>query len=248
MKAWLLTALAAVPCYSLVPPSVPWWHRATVALAIASQLLPLFSLLEQPRPVPQARRWVAIWGAIYLLSDVLQPIIARASGNNQWFIQWANPVEDAALLMAFSAWQLRPVLRLTFRLAIPLLALVTIAIAWRVDEIGTFKAVSSPFRLLLLSSAVAWTLVSRSAVAVDRIWRQDWFWVSLGVVLHFSASVLVDPISSRLYPTRPDLVFTIYFLKASVDVLAFALIYVGMRCPTHATSSTSMSVDFSRSG
>jgi hypothetical protein len=143
--------------------------------------------------------------------------------------------------MAYSYWQIRPVMRLSFRIAIPLLAVVTLAIAIGFGEVNTFKAASSPFRLLLLATGVAYTLVVRTAQENDRIWARDWLWTSLGVILYYTAYVVVDPVSMALYSDHPGLARQVYVVKAGVDVLAYLMVWKGMRCPVEAPSSRSTS-------
>ncbi|MBC7894506.1 MAG: hypothetical protein H7066_03780, partial [Cytophagaceae bacterium] len=207
-------ALAQLP---LLPPVAPTYQLAIISLAVATQLMPTFAVLSLERPVPPARFWIAIWGLAFFLSDTSQLFISSvARQENLWFYLIANPLEDAALLMAFSYWQIRPVMRLTFRVAIPLLAFVTLAIALAFGEVNTFKTASSPFRLLLITTAVAYTFVVRLARENDRIGARDWLWTSLGVILYYSAYVVVDPVSAALLPQRPDLARLVYVVKGAV--------------------------------
>lgn len=218
------------------------FQLALVAAAVATQLLPALAVAQLPRPLPPARFWVAIWALVFFASDLIQfAITVLGRQENLWFFLVANPIEDAAIIMAYSYWQLRPVMRTTFRIAIPLLAIVTLAIALSFGEVNTFKAASSPFRLLLLVTAVAYTLVVRTSVEDERIWTRDWLWTSLGVILYYAAYVVVDPVSQALLPEHGDLARQVYVVKAGVDVLAYLLVWKGMRCPVEASlGSTSV--------
>ncbi|MGQ0650352.1 MAG: hypothetical protein ACT4P7_22655 [Gemmatimonadaceae bacterium] len=225
------------------------WQVAVLAAAITTQLLPALAVAELPRPVPGARKWIAVWALLFFASDLLQyAISAFGDQDNLWFFIIANPIEDAALLMAFSFWQVRPVMRLSFRIAIPLLAIVTLAIAIKFGEINTFKAASSPFRLLLLTTGVAYTLVVRTSQENERIWDRDWLWASLGVILYYAAYVVVDPVSRTLYPEHAELARLVYVVKAAVDVVAYLMVWKGMRCPVETTSSGSTLEPSWRSG
>ena len=232
---WLLVVALAVAQVPLLPPWLPTYQLAIISLAIATQLLPMLAVLGLPRPVPRARFWIAIWGFAFFISDSSQYYIAvLRQQENLWFYLIANPIEDAALLMAFSYWQIRPVMRLTFRVAIPLLAIVTLAIALAFDEVNTFKTASSPFRLLLITTAVAYTFVVRLANEQERIGARDWLWTSMGVILYYAAYVVVDPVSAALIPQRPDLARLVYVVKAAVDTVAYVMVWKGMRCPVEA--------------
>ena len=237
-RGWVLVGLVWAGLVALFSGRVATWQIAVISAAIAAQLLPALAVASLPRPVPPARRWIAIWAGIFFVSDISQFVIARLSGSNLWFFLIANPVEDAALLMAYSYWQVRPVMRLGFRIAIPLLALVTLAIAIGLGEVNSFKAVSSPFRLLLLTSAVAYTLVVRTAQEEGRIGMRDWLWTSLGVILYLAAYVVVDPVTRALYPRSEELSRLVYVVKAAVDVGAYLMVWKGMRCPVEETASS----------
>ena len=231
-----MVAAVWVVLTALMPRVAPLHYLALLALAVATQLLPTLAVYDLPRPVPRARYWIAVWSLIFFASDVLQRGISEWMGSNLWFYSVANPFEDAALLMAYSYWQVRPVMRLAFRTAIPLLAIVTLAIAIYYGEVNTFKAISSPFRLLLLTTASAFTLIVRTAGEQDRIWDRDWLWTSLGVILYYAAYVVVDPVSRALGSENLELLKLVYVVKAAVDVVAYLMVWKGMRCPVEPLS------------
>ncbi|MCC6317026.1 MAG: hypothetical protein IT361_04970 [Gemmatimonadaceae bacterium] len=222
------------------PRVIPTWQLAIIGMAVATQLLPSLAVLALPRPVPRARYWIGWWGLAFFVSDLSQVAISSfARVDNLWFFLIANPIEDATLLMAFSYWQLRPVMRLSFRVAIPLLALVTLAIAIAFGELTTFKTASSPFRLLLITTAVTYTLVVRTSREQQRIWERDWLWTSLGVTLYYAAYVVVDPVSAALLPDQPELARLVYVVKGAVDIVAFVMVWYGMRRPLPAAEPQS---------
>jgi hypothetical protein len=239
---WALITVTTVGTFSRV---VAPWQAAVVAAAVATQLLPALAVAHLPRPVPPARFWVAVWALVFFASDLMQLAISvLGRESNLWFFLIANPIEDGAILMAYSYWQVRPVMRSTFRVAIPLLAVATIAIAFSFGEVNTFKVASSPFRLLLIASAVSYTLVARTAVENERIWTRDWLWTSLGVILYYAAYVVVDPVSKALYPEHADLARQVYVIKAAVDVLAYLLVWKGMRCPVETSSESTSALSW----
>lgn len=247
--AWVVTGLVWLGFQAWMNQAVEslvWWQAAVISAAVATQLLPTLAVVGLPDPRPLARKWMGVWGFAFFISDVLQLFIAEHFGNNLWFLAIANPIEDAALLWALAYWQTRPVMRLTFRLGIPGLAISTIAIAAYFGEVAGFKAVSSPFRLLIITAAIAYTIVHRSLREPERIRQQDWFWACLGVLLYYAAYVVVDPVTAMLMPARMDLARLVYVVKAGVDTVAFILVWKGMECPVETTSSTSMSEPSSR--
>jgi hypothetical protein len=232
---WLLVAVITVAQLPLLPRLLPTYQLAIISLATAAQLLPILAIANLPRPVPRARFWIGWWAAAFFISDASQLFISSvARQENLWFFLFANPLEDAALLMAYSYWQLRPLMRISFRVAIPLLAVVTLAIALAFGETHTFKSASAPFRLLLITTAVAYTLVVRTAREDSRIWERDWLWTSLGVILYYAAFVVVDPVSAALLPERADLARLVFVVKGAVDTVAITMVWIGMRCPVEA--------------
>lgn len=211
----------------------------TISAATAAQLLPVVAVWQLSPPRPPARLWIGVWAAVFFASDVAQILVSNFAGQNLRLFTYVNPIEDAALLMAYSYWQVRPVIRLSFRIGIPLLAIATLGITLAVGQHTTFKSASSPFRLLILTTAVAYTLVSLASREGARIWDRDWMWTSLGVILYTAAFVVVDPVSAMLTVSHPELLLMVYVVKAVVDTVALLMVGKGMRCPLETTSSPS---------
>lgn len=236
-----LTALAvSATLLGLHAPTPPGWLRFWITTAIVTQLLPAQEVWVRGDGASSARRWMAIWSLVYFLSDLIQPFVARIAGSNLVFITIAQPLQDALLLWALSHWQKRPVMRLSFRIAIPFHVTATLGLAVLVGEVDSFKTFISTFRSLVILAAAAWTVVSGFAVEKERIWMRDWLWASLGVALYYGVYVVVEPASRALIAAGElDRVMTLFTYKAVFDVLAFLLIWRGMQCPTTPTSSAS---------
>lgn len=222
------------------------WQIAAISGAVALQLPPFLAVRGGGADVSPARQWIGWWALAFFLADLAQVLISDWVGSNLVFILFAGPIEDGCILWAYSYWQLRPVLRLSFRVTIPLLAIASIGIAIYAGEVGDFQAVSGPFRLLIITAAIAFTLVSRAVNETGRIWQRDWMWVSLGAVLYYAAYVVVNPISKALMDQSVELAQLVYVVKAVVDMAAFLMIWKGVRCPVE-TSSQSTSPPFLRS-
>lgn len=216
----------------------PVYQTAPVAAAMAAQLLPVLAVMALARPVPRARFWIAIWSLVFFVSDVIQFLVARFLGENLWYFSFSHPIEDALLLWAYSHWQTRPEMRLTFRLAIPLLVVVSSLIAITAGEFNTFKSFSSPFRSLILMSAIVYTLISRWMQEKEPVADRDWLWTSVGVMLYFGAYVLVEPVANSLIPEHMGLARFVYVVKGCVDLVAYILIWKGMRCPVPTSSGS----------
>lgn len=207
--------------------------------ATLAQLLPPLAVLPHWRTTTTVRRWVAVWCAVFFLADLLQIAFAAALGSNLWLITLLQPVEDVILLWALSHWQVRPVMRIALRAAIPLVIATYVGIGIAAGEVATFKNLSGPFRALLLMSFAAYTLVSNIAEAPEQVAKKDWLWTTLGVLLYFGLLVATDPIVSAMSPGQLDAMRRVYAVRAAGDVLAFILIWRGMRCPLPTSSSGS---------
>lgn len=210
-----------------------------VAATLAQLLPPLAVMPGWARATP-ARRWIAAWCLLFFVSDIAQFLIGQAVGNNQWFFIFVEPIEDAFLLWALSHWQVKPVARLAFRAAIPLIIATWVTIAFVTGEHATFKTFSGPFRALLMMGATVFTLISNVSSAPERAWNRDWLWTAMGVLLYFGLLVATEPIVAAMGPDQISDMLRVYTVRSIGDVLAFILIWRGMRCPLPSSSSGSI--------
>lgn len=207
------------------------FYYAFPAAATLAQLLPLFAVVPRWRQAPEVRRWVAAWCLVFFLSDVLQLAVSRLRYTNLWLFMFINPIEDGLILWILSYWQVTPVARLAMRMAIPLVIVTYLVIAIATGEHRTYQAFAGPFRALVVLSATLFTLISRIAARPEGAPNRDWFWVTLGVALYYGLHVATEPIVSALGTTDRMVMIRIFSVKAIFDVVAFILIWRGMRCP-----------------
>lgn len=218
---------------------MPPWIFAFPAAATLAQLLPPLAVIPRWRAATPARRWIAIWCIAFFVADLAQIAIAMTRGSNLWFIALMQPLEDAVLFWALSYWQVRPVARIALRVAIPLVIATYVGIAIAAGEWGSFQTFSGPFRALLAMSFTAYTLVSNIAAAPERVGSKDWLWTTLGVLLYFGLLVATDPIYSAMGSHDVGALRRVFAVRSVGDVLAFILIWRGMRCPLPTSSSGS---------
>lgn len=212
---------------------------AVLVVATIAQLLPLIPVLRLGARAPLPRKWMAAWSVTYFVVDLIQIAISRTGKENLWFITISQPLEDALLLWALSYWQTRPVFRIAFRVAVPLVVVIYLAIGFAAGELDSFKTFSGPFRGLVLLSASLFTLLSRVSVEPEGVWKKDWLWTTMGTTLYYGLHVATDPIVAALYERSVELAQLVYAVKSIGDVIAFALVWQGMRCPLQSTSSGS---------
>ncbi|MBK6485268.1 MAG: hypothetical protein IPF98_00035 [Gemmatimonadetes bacterium] len=207
--------------------------------ATFAQLLPSVVVFARWRRTTVARQWIALWCVAFFLSDALQLILSMAFGTNLWVFIYISPVEDALLLWALSHWQTRPVTRMALRIAIPLVIASYVVIAIIAGELESYKTFSGPFRALMIMTWTAFTVVTNIATAPERVWARDWLWTCLGVLLYFGMFVVTEPIIAAMPRDQVENMFRVYNVRAIGDVVAFILIWRGMRCPLPSNSSGS---------
>ena len=207
---------------------------AVLHVASMSQALPVGAVLARRgrlRPAPVV--WVAAWCVVLLLSDAGLLLIARWEGNNLWVRYIALPAESTLALWTLSYWQVHDLLRLAYRLAIPLLLVATALTLAFSDSSRHFDEFMAPLHALVLLTAALHTLVHRAIRTEGSITRESWFWVSLGMSLYFGSAVALQPFNSALLATHMDWVRAAYLTHAWVEIVAFALITVGVLCPPY---------------
>ncbi|MEO7963176.1 MAG: hypothetical protein ABIT38_04615, partial [Gemmatimonadaceae bacterium] len=150
-------------------------------VAMLAQLLPVVAVAPQWKKVEPVRRWIAVWGMVFFLSDILQLAASGLHTNNLWIYIFTNPVEDGIVLFALSFWQARPVARIAYRVAIPLFIFTYLSIAFGVGDPANFQAVAGPFRAFVVLSATLFTLISRVAQSPEDVGSRDWFWATVGI-------------------------------------------------------------------
>ncbi len=209
--------------------------------AIFAQLLPVLPVAPAWNRVPVVRRWVALWSVAYFLSDIAQYVAVRLQGNNLWLLTYVNPIEDAVVLWALSYWQVKPVSRITFRVGIPIFVLAYLGLVIAVGELTTFQTIAGTFRSAVLLVAALFTFLSNLAKDTEGAFNQDWSWASLGLAMYFGVLVSTSPVASLVGADNIAVLRAVFTVKAMLDIVAFALIWQGMRCPLPNSFSGSTS-------
>lgn len=217
------------------------WSYAIVWGATFAQLLPALPVVRSWDRVPIVRRWVAIWCVTYFLTDIVQFVAMKVQGNNLWLMTYLNPVEDAAVLWALSYWQTKPVARIAFRVGIPMVVIAYVILAIAAGELRTFQTISGTFRALVLLVAALFTFLSNLSQHTENATLQDWSWASLGIAIYFGLQISRDAIANLLGAGDLAVLRAVFAVKAFLDIIAFIIIWQGMRCPLPNGSSGSTS-------
>jgi hypothetical protein len=140
-------------------------------------------------------------------------------------------VQFAVAFWALSLWQTEPKPRQVMRQAIVILIPVTLVVALLWEGPESFGDKTGPVLQLALLAASVYTLVSRSVASSDRLSREDWFWITLGLSLYFALGVALGPVAMALLQGDTEFLKQVLLFKARADILAFVLMTIGMLCP-----------------
>jgi len=199
-------------------------HAATL-----SQALPVCAAaLRRGRRLSTPARLIVVWCLLLLLDDAISLTIAHVRGRNLWYQYPTFPLESCIALWAFSLWQSNELLRIVYRIVIPVLLLVTAAALLMPGRAAAFDDVVVPLYSLVLLIAAVQTLLYRTFTSEQLVTREDWFWIGLGMSLTYGTAVAIRPFAQAFITSRPDWVADAYIAKAWTDILAFLLITRGI--------------------
>lgn len=205
--------------------------RAIVIVGTACEATPLAVLVVRRRRPRGARAWVAAWVAYGLAIDLVASSFAIRGVPNLWIVYFLMPVSVGLALWALSLWHTNEVWRLTFRIAIVPLLLAWGILTLAVEDTSTFSKAAEPMVKLVTLAAAAFTLLSGSLSRRGDLLRQDWFWISAGMVLYFGCGATLGPVSALLNAHAPQLLMDVYTVWTLMGSAAFLLIAKGMACP-----------------
>lgn len=211
-------------------------RTASIFLAYAivgtvCEATPLVVLAAQRCRPRGARAWTALWVAYLLAINIVGSWLASRGIHNLWLSYVLMPVSVGLALWALSYWQSAEVWRLTFRIGIVPLLLAWGVLTLAVESTSSFSRAAEPMAKLVTLGAAAFTLLSGSLAHRGDLLRQDWFWISAGMVLYFGSGATLGPVSALLVGRAPQMLTFVYGVWALIFGLAFLLIARGMACP-----------------
>ncbi len=196
------------------------------------QLVPVALVLRLGRRASRARRWIAATFAVMFVQDCALFVLAHQGRNNLWILYLGNPVQTGLVLLAYAAWERGKQWRRALRLAVPLYVLVSAALALGLERTAEFSRYIGPLQGIVIAGVASLAMVRHAQRGDVPPWRTDVFWVSVGLITYYGTSVLLEPISALLVVQQPDLVRLAYSIHAAVSIVAFALVTVGLLCPS----------------
>ena len=209
-------------------------------VAVWVQLVPLTAAFARPALLTGPRRGVAIWLVLLFLTDGISYAWSHwwGLGNNHVVSFVLVPVQGVAILWAIAGWQVRPLLRQTVRLCIPLLILW-----WGVDiafleDISSFSVIGSPVYNILVLGAVLLAILTRARAAEESLLRQDWFWMLSGLMIFFATNAIVTIVQGAAIQSGDlELAVRAGSLKAAIDIISYLLLTGGFLWAHRRTSS-----------
>jgi hypothetical protein len=201
-------------------------------IAWASTVLPVLAGLWGGWRSSASRTAVWIWALVLVLANVLGLLLAMRGVNNHWLGYLSTPLNGVAVIVALIGWQVREAGQLVLRILLPLYLLAWTVIVFAVEDMTTFSLVAGPFSAFLLLSTVSATFVTRSMHSLDPLTRQDWFWISIGLLIFYGIETGYPPVALLLGRSRPDLLLAAIQARAAVVIAAMLTVSWGLLCPT----------------
>jgi hypothetical protein len=208
-----------------------------IHLSVWCEAAPLVAVVVARRPVRGARAWVVGWSVLLLVENLILYQLAARRIHNLWVPYIFTPATTAALLWALSLWQIRDIARLTMRLSIVPFLVTWAVVALAFDSTSSFSRAAQPLAYVVGLFAAAYTLVALSRAVTSDLLRQDWFWVSAGLVLYLGTFSMIGPLSSLLAGTDVLVMVRAYEFEATLSIVAFLAIARGVSLPAEAVEN-----------
>ncbi|MBL8996593.1 MAG: hypothetical protein KJZ74_01490 [Gemmatimonadales bacterium] len=204
------------------------------------EFLPLVAALTRPRALRGARAGVALWLVLLVVTNVAGLAWSQylRLGNNHFISFAMTPLQGLAVLWAIAEWQVRPVLRMTVRLCIPLIALWWLVDIAFLEDITSFSTIGSPVYYLIALAAAMLALVTGAREEEESLLRQDWFWILSGLAIYFASNATVTIVQGAAI-AGGDLALAVRAgtLKAVLDIISLLLMTGGFLWAPRLTSS-----------
>jgi hypothetical protein len=202
-----------------------------IHVSVLCEAAPLVAVVAARRPVRGARAWILGWSLLLFGESLILFLLAARGIHNLWVPYLFTPVTTAILLWGLSLWQIRDVARLTMRLSIVPFLVTWAVVALAFDSTSSFSRAAQPLAYLVGLIAAAYTLVALSRAVTSDLLRQDWLWVSAGLVLYLGTFSMIGPLSSLLVGTDVLLMVRAYDFEAILSIVAFLAIARGLMLP-----------------
>jgi len=201
-------------------------------LAWASAALPVLAGLWGGWRKSSSRTATWIWALLLVVVNALALLLAAQGRNNHWLDYLSTPLFGVAVIAGMIGWQLRNLWRVALQALLPLYLAGWMLIVFTVEDINTFSLVAGPFSAFLLLVAISATFVARSIHSLEPLTRQDWFWISLGMLIFYGVEAGYPPVALLLGRSRPDLLNAAAQVRSVSMIAAMITVSWGLLCPT----------------
>ena len=123
------------------------------------------------------------------LVDVFGLYLAFNRINNIWLFHLFTPLEYGFLVMVFSYWQKKSLLRLVLRLSIPLFALICLVNKLFLENLVTFDSFTASLEGSALIMISVYTLFNLYRGNSGPISKDPRFWITVAVLIYFAGSL-----------------------------------------------------------
>ena len=160
-----------------------------VIISATSWAIPfLAGVLAFKRLGPETRILVSYFALLGLV-DVFGVYLALNKINNIWLFHLFTPLEYGFLVMVFSYWQRRSLLRLLLRVSIPLFVLICIVSKLFVEDLVSFDSFTSSLESWALILISIYTLLALHRDKSSPILGMPRFWIAAAVLIYFSGNI-----------------------------------------------------------
>jgi len=203
---------------------------ALIYTSFGVELLAFAAIFAVRRPVPPALLLTAVTMLTMFMLDIVMTTLGKSGSQTLWIIHTGLPVITALVLWSLSYLQLRAVPRDAMRIAAGLYLVAWLVMTGLVEDLSQFSRFTAPLQSLAILMAAAYTLVSRLRMSSAPV-AAPWFWISIGWLLYFGSGAVLDPVSEMLLTTNAmDYLRATFYVKAAINVLAYALLTLGVLC------------------
>lgn len=183
-------------------------------------------------------RLIVIYSAAALAEGLVMWYLGSQNRSNLWLIHIFAPFEATILLYALSRWQTRELARLMVVCCVPAFLLLWGSLTITSESLAQFPQYVKTVESILLVAVSAFTLVSKSRSLVQPLVQQDWFWVSVGLIIYFSMLAVLNPVANLLLQRESMLLLMAVFeVNAALMILHNILFAWAIRCQQKQVNS-----------
>jgi hypothetical protein len=217
------------------------WVSLFYVFAYASTvttLLPFAVGWRRWSAMPAARRWMTGYLGLEFVVEAVSYALGKLHVHNLWLLGYSLPVETALLIRVLAEWQVDERSRRAARWLSGLCLLFMIPTVLSLEPTDNFSTYRESAQGILCLAVAAYTVVRRSLEGPDGAARQDWFWISAGIMLYFGAYGLLNPLARILLRGNSlGLLYAVFAVRGMLQTVTNLLYLIGMRCQTTPLTS-----------